>query len=412
MPDFSNFYDWSSRSYECRLHVGSEAIENRLKEEVIRAGAKRAFVICSPSIKSKTDSVERIQKTLGPLYAGYFDQIPMEAPYEDVVKATEAARAAGADLLISLGAGTVVVATRVINIYLCETGDHAEMATQYPEGKPAFSPRLNAPKLPTINIVTTPTGGMNRGGQGVASPHLPDQTRLEYFDPKTRPVALIWDHEAIMATPLSMMKAFCVNGYISSALGAARGALNPIEEANHNQINLLHKRAYHRMLESPDTIDWRLDLFASAFLGNRSADDSQRGAHMRVGEIFDNDYGLATALHIRYPHVWQQDAGSALRPTVIRRSRTPSAEALNVIAEALSIKPGKTAEDTQQAIAAEIERVYQQHGMPTSIRELNVSKEDIPAIAKDTVKVFNSNAGMRDEEKQTAAAIATLEAAY
>lgn len=412
MPDFSNFYEWSSRTYECRLHVGSEAIENRLKEEVIRAGAKRAFVFCSPSIKSKTNSVERIEKALGPLYAGYFDQIPMEAPYEDVVKATEAARKAGADLLISLGAGTIVVATRVINIYLCETGDHAALATQYPEGKPAFSPRLSAPKLPTINIVTTPTSAMNRAGQGVASPHLPDQTRLEYFDPKTRPMALIWDHEAIMATPFSMMRAFCVNGYISSALGAARGALNPIEEADHNQINLLHRRAYHRMLESPDTIDWRLDLFSAAFLANRSGDDSQRGAHVRVGEVFDNDYGLATALHIRYAHIWQQDAGSALRPTVIRRSKTPSAESLKMIAEALSLSPGKTAEETQQMIASEIERIYQQHGMPTRIRELNVSKEDIPAIAKDTVKVFNSNAGLRDEERQTREAIETLEAAY
>ena len=118
------------------------------------------------------------------------------------------------------------------------------------------------------------------------------------------------------------------------------------------------------------------------------------------------------ALPICYPHVWQQDAGSALRPTVIRRSKTPSVEALKQIAEALSLKPGKTPEETQQAIAAEIERVSKKHGMPTSIRELNVSKEDIPSIAKDTVKVFNSNAGLRDEERQTREAIATLEAAY
>jgi hypothetical protein len=48
---------------------------------------------------------------------------------------------------------------------------------------------------------------MNRGGQDVASPHL-DENRLEYFDPKTRPAALIWDHEAIMGTPFRMMQGF------------------------------------------------------------------------------------------------------------------------------------------------------------------------------------------------------------
>jgi alcohol dehydrogenase class IV len=167
MPDFSSTYDWSTRSYDYRLHVGSKAIENFLKDEVTRQNAKRAFVICSPSIKSKTDTIERVQDALGPLFAGYFDQIHIEAPYPDVVKATEAARAAGADLLISLGAGSVVVATRVINIYLCEEGDHEALATQYPEGKPAYSPRLMAPKLPTINIVTTPTGAMNRAGRAL-----------------------------------------------------------------------------------------------------------------------------------------------------------------------------------------------------------------------------------------------------
>jgi len=411
MPDFSNFYEWATKSYDYRLHVGSEAIENRLKEEVIRSNAKRAFVFCSPSIKSKTNSVERVQNALGPLFAGYFDQIHVEAPYPDVVAATEAARAAGADLLISLGAGTIVVATRVINIYLCETGDHEAMATQYPDGKPAVSPRLSAPKLPTINITTTPTSAMNRGGQGVASPHL-DHNRLEYFDPKTRPVALIWDHEAIMATPFEMMQGFCVNGYIGAALNAPRQADNPLEEADRNHINLLHKRAYHRMLESPDAIDWRLDLFVAALLANRASDDAQRGAHVHRGSLWSNDYGLATALHIKYDNVWQQDAGSAIRSTVIRRSKTPPAEALKVVADALSIPTGPTPEATQNAIADEIQRVYQQHGMPARLRDLNISREDFPAIAKDTVKVFNANAGMRDEEKQIRDSMEALEAAW
>ncbi len=412
MPDFTNFYDWSTRSYDYRLHVGSEAIENRLKEEVIRSNAKRAFVICSPSIKSKTNGVERVEKTLGPLFAGYFDGIHIEAPYPDVVAATEAARKAGADLLISLGAGTIVVATRVINIYLCETGDHEAMATQYPPGKPAVSPRLNAPKLPTINIVTTPTSAMNRGGQGVASPHL-DHNRLEYFDPKTRPVALIWDHEAIMATPFEMMRGFCVNGYVGSALGATRGAENPLAEADRNHINLLHRRAYHRMLESPDTVDWRIDLFVAAFLQNRQSDDAQRGVHIRGGETFEGDYGVDTALHIKYPHVWQQDSGSALRSTLIRRSRTPSAEAVEAVATQLGIhQPGRSPQATQAAIADEIDRIYKQHGMPTRVRELNVPKEDFEAIARDSLKIFNSNAGLRDEDAHMKNAITLLEAAY
>jgi alcohol dehydrogenase class IV len=417
MPDFSNFYEWSTRSYDYRLHVGSEAIENQLKEEVIRNKAQRAFLFCSPSIKSKTNSVERVQNALGPLFAGYFDQIHMEGPYQDIVAATEAARAARADLLIALGAGSIVVAARIVNIYMCETGAHEALATQYPEGKPAFSPRLNAPKLPSICIPTTPTGAMNRGGQALPSPHL-NQMRLEYFDPKTRPAALIWDHQAIMATPFEMMRGFCVNGYVGSSLRVARANENPLTEGNRNHINFLHNRAYHRMLESPDTIDWRLDLFTAALLDNRTADDSLRGSHMREREVFDGDYnglayGLSSSLHIRYPHVWQQDGNAAIRPAVIRQSKTPSAEKLEKIAQVLGIaRQGHGAPDMQIAIADEIARIYKQHGIPASLRELSIPKEDFPVIAKDSLKVFNSNTGMRFEEEHMKNAIAMLEAAW
>ncbi len=410
--DFSDPYSFSARSYDWRLHVGSEAIENRLKEEVIRAGAKRAFVICSPSIKSKTNSVERVQASLGPLFAGYFDGIRIEAPYPDVVAATDAAREAGADLLISLGAGTVVVATRVIDIFLCEKGDHVEMATQYPEGKPAVSPRLNAPKLPIINITTTPTSAMNRGGQAVASPHL-DHNRMEYFDPKTRPVALIWDHEAIMATPFNMMHGFATNAYVDSALGAAREAENPLAEADREHIKTLARRAYHRMQEAPDAIDWRIDLFVEALLSNRAGDDSLRGAHMHEGEVFQGDYGLSAALHIKYPHVWQQDGNAAIRATAIRHSRTPGADALEAIARQLGIwDPSRSPEDTQAEIADEVERIYRVEKVPISLRELNVPREEFEAIARDSVKVFNSNAGMRDEQRDMERALKLLEAAW
>ena len=410
--DFSDPTQFSARSYEWRLHCSAEAIENFLKEEVIRTGAKRAFVICSPSIKSKTASVDRIESALGSFYAGYFDGIRVEAPYPDVVEATKAARAAGADLLISLGAGSVVVATRVIDIFLCEDRDPFEMMTQYPEGKPAVSPRLNAPKLPIINITTTPTSAMNRAGSGIANDEL-DHNRMEYFDPKTRPVALIWDHAAIMATPLRMMRGFATNGYIGAALTAGRRGENPLAEADRAHIRTLSKRGYQTLVQDPDSIAARVDLFTSALLANRASDDSLRGVHIHDGETFEGDYALSNALHVKFPQVWQQDAHSALRASVIRQSRTPSPEALGAIARELDVRDdGRDPREVQLEIADVIEGIYQREEMPTRLRELGISKEDFPELARDTVKVFNANPGMRYPEQQMAKALDLLEAAW
>lgn len=409
--DFADPYSFSTRSYDWRLHCADEAIENYLKEEVIRLGAKHAFVVCSKSITGKTRSVERIKNTLGTLFAGYYDGIEIDSTYRSVKAATDAARAAGTDLLISVGAGSVVVATRVVDVFLCEPGNPFEIMTQYPEGKPAFSPRLNAPKLPIINVVTTPTSAMNRGGSGLANPDL-DQ-RMEYFDPKTRPAALIWDYEAIMSTPIEVMRSTGTGVFSGAIMGAGSTGYNPLAEGDHEHILRLAKRSYLKMFDEPTTVQPRLDLFVAALLQNRSADDSLRGVHVRGNEAFGGDYALATALHVRYPHVWQGEAGSSLRPTITRRAPTPPAEAAKRVAQALDIwKDGMEPEDAKMKIADEIERIYKHVGMPTRLHELNIPKEDFPILAKETVKVFNANAGVRDPEQQVKAAMELLEAAW
>ena len=68
-----------------------EVIEQGLKEAVNRAGAKRAFVVCSPSVNRRTDTVRRIAAVLGDRYAGVYDGIEKDSTYASVRAATQAA---------------------------------------------------------------------------------------------------------------------------------------------------------------------------------------------------------------------------------------------------------------------------------------------------------------------------------
>ena len=70
-----------------RLHCGREVIEQGLAEAVARAGAQRAFVICSPSVNRRTDTVRRIAAALGERHAGVFDGIEKDSTYASVVAA-------------------------------------------------------------------------------------------------------------------------------------------------------------------------------------------------------------------------------------------------------------------------------------------------------------------------------------
>ena len=172
----------NARGFAWRLHCAEGAIETSLRPEVERLGAARAFVVSSPSIASQTSTVARVERALADAHAGTFAGIENDSTFRSVEAATAAARDAGADLIVAVGGGSVIVAARAVDIFLCEAGRPFDIMTQYPAGGRAFSPRLNAPKLPIINIVTTPTSAMNRAGTGLKNPDL--NQRMEYFDPE------------------------------------------------------------------------------------------------------------------------------------------------------------------------------------------------------------------------------------
>lgn len=164
-------------SYPWRLYAGEDALR-QLPAEVRRHKAQRAFVVCGQTVAHKTTLLARVQEHLGSLYAGVFDAMDKDSTWPAVERGTAAARAAEADMLIAMGGGSVLVGTRVMAILLGENGDPYALMTQYPEGQPAYSPRLMAPKPPIINIVTTPTTAMNRAGSGLKNDTL--DHRMEF----------------------------------------------------------------------------------------------------------------------------------------------------------------------------------------------------------------------------------------
>jgi alcohol dehydrogenase class IV len=387
-----------------RLYCGTNILESSLKEVAARAGAKRAFVICSPSINGRTDTVRRIEKALGPTFAGVFDRIEKDCPYPNVCAATDAVREAKADLLIAVGGGSVLVATRAVAIFLGEDRDPFELMTQYPAGKPAYSPRLAAPKLPIVNIPTTPTSAMNRAGTGLKNDDL--DHRMEFFDPKTRPQAILLDHDVLMTTPSSMHRSTATTVFSSAVAAIAAAESNPLVEGDRLQAFRLAFRAYSGLAENRDDAASRADLCIAAFLQNRAEDD---GARMGASSSFAGDYAVSTALHVQFPHVGQGESISAIHATRIRLEQDEDAAAAQIVAEALGLR-GKG--PLRQAIADELDRLYRSVGMPVRLGELNIPRSAIPLIAGQTVKNFNANAGVRSDSDRIAAAQRLLEAAY
>ena len=379
-------------SYPWRLHVGVNALDH-LADEVRRAGAQHAFVVCGRTVARQTNLLGRVRAQLGPLYAGAFEAMDKDSSFPAVQHGMEAARGAGADLLIAVGGGSVIVGTRAIAILLAETGDPYTLMTQYPEGQAAVSPRLMAPKPPIINIVTTPTTAMNRAGTGLKNDQL--DHRMEFYDPKTRPTAIFWDAEALLTAPPDLVRSTASTTFSGALRHLGAPALNPLVEGDRLQAFRVLHRALPRILSEPENVDLRIDLCAAALLENRAADDGADRRRER-DQTSSRAYALATALHLRYDHVRQGEATSAVIPTVTRLMPPPDVSIAARIAEALGVwQEGMSSEVAAAGTADALVSLYRSIDMPTRVRDLAIPEDDLPQLARDTRKNFNANSGAR-----------------
>lgn len=389
----TDIHNFRAVGYPLRLHAGKNALD-RLPDEVGRRMAKRVFVVCGNTVATKTDLLGRIETRLGLRYAGAFTAMDKDSSWPAVRDATAAALTAGADMLIALGGGSVIVGTRVVAILLAEKDDAFALMTQYPEGKPAYSPRLMAPKPPIVNVVTTPTTAMNRAGSGLKNEDL--DHRMEYYDPKTRPCAIFWDSDALLTAPAELIRSTATTGH-SSALRALGAVMNPLVEADRRRAFALLNRALPRVMEEPDNAALRIDLCAAALLQNR-ADDDDQGRRRARDRTSSAAYALATALHIRYDHVWQGESTTSVMPTVTRLTPPEDVAVAERIARGIGVwRDGMTSEQAATATADALDRLYDRIGMPSRLRALDIPKEDLPLLAKDTLKNFNANPSDRPD---------------
>lgn len=395
-------HDFRAVAYPLRLYSGKDALEN-LPAELKRWKSQRAFVVCGRSVSRKTNLIDRIAKILGPAYAGRYDEIEKDTTLASVQAAATAARAANADLLIGVGAGSVIQGTRVVAVLLAEKAPVDQLITQYPDNAPAISPRLLAPKLPIINVLTAATTAQNRAGSAVKDPAR--SHRMEFFDPKTRPAAVFWDEEALLTAPVSLARTTGTSVFWRALMNLGAPSMAPLSEGDRLQAFRLARGALARMSDPLDA-GARVEMCAAAFLQNRDADDG--GALTEKHWPARVTYALATALFNLHSHVGQGEANSALTATMIRHFGARDPEAMALIAQAFEMNDERPA---QERAADAVERAFAQAGMPVKLRDLDIPRDGLSVILENSLKNFNADP-RREFLRERDALLAALDAAW
>ncbi len=373
-------------TYPVRLYSGEGALEN-LPAELKRNRATRAFIVCGRTVSRKTDLINHMRRILGDNCAGVYDEMDKDTSISTVTAAAAAAKAANADMLISVGSGSVTQGTRVVAILMAEKRPVDELITQYPEHGAAISPKLLEPKVPILNVLTAGTSAQNRAGSAVKDPNR--NHRMEFFDPKTRPVAVFWDNEALMTAPLSLVKTTTISSVWRTTMNLGATRVAPLSEGDRLQAFRLSRYALEHLGDGTD-VSARVAVCAAAFLQNRDADDGGMAAGKHWVERVV--YAFATALFQMHVHVGQGEASAAISPTVLRKLGHRNPEAMALIAQGMGVwKEGDDISSAPEKAAAELERLFNNIGAPTRVSQLNIPRDTLPQICDNAMRNFNAD---------------------
>ena len=123
-----------------------------------RLRASRAFLMVSGTLRRHTDEIEKIATALGSRCAAIFDEMPQHTPREAVIAASDQARAANADLIVTIGGGSITDGAKAVQICLANDIRSVEAIDQVRAVKGAV-PAITPPTVPQISVPTTIAGG-------------------------------------------------------------------------------------------------------------------------------------------------------------------------------------------------------------------------------------------------------------
>jgi len=337
-----------------------------VKESVDRSGVNAVFLLASGTIDRETDMVGQIRNALGNRLAGVHARIGAHTPRSDVVDAANAARAAGADLLLTLGGGSVTDAAKMVAFCL---GNGVTDSAQLDDYRARISadgtierPEAKAPSVRTVAIPTTLSAGEYTASAGCTD--TVRQVKESYSHPLMMPKSVILDPRATVHTPEWLFLSTGIRAVDHAVEDICSPLCQPISEgASYHALKLLG-RGLSGVKADPLDLDGRIEAQLGAWMSMIGSQTGvPKGASHGIGHV------LGGTAHV--PHGY---TSCVMLPHVLRFNEAVNAEQQALVSEALG-HPGQPAADVVAGLIAGL-------GLPQRLRDVGVKEEQLDRIAE------------------------------
>ncbi|NEW98948.1 maleylacetate reductase [Rhodopseudomonas sp. BR0G17] len=340
--------------------VYGQPAADALAAQLDRIGAQRALLMVSGTLNRTTDEIAKIKDALGSRCAGVFDAMPAHTPRAAVIAATEQARAIQADIIVTVGGGSITDGAKAVQICLAnDISSAAEIDRVRNINAPV------APKVRQISVPTTISGGEFSAIAGVTNEATRVKEKLAH--PLTMPRAAILDPAITLHTPEWLFLSTGIRAVDHCVEAICSREAHPYGDAQALRGLSMLAAGLPRVKADPTDLDARLDCQIGTWLSMGALSSgvpmgASHGIGYVLGAVFDVPHGHTSCIML---------------PAVMRWNRSANRDRQALVAAAMG-HPGEDAGDVLDALI----RVL---GMPRSLREVNVGPEHFERIANQAM---------------------------
>jgi maleylacetate reductase len=344
--------------------VFGQAAAQAVTAQLDRLGARRAMLMVSGTLNRTTDEIAKIRKSLGERCVATFDAMPAHTPRQAVINAAELARANSADIIVTIGGGSITDGAKAVQLCLANDIRSADDIKRVRVSH-GVAPQLNAPTVRQISVPTTISGGEFSDISGVTNEKSKVKEMLRH--PLVMPRAVILDPAITVHTPEWLWLSTGIRAVDHCVEGFCSNEAHPYGDAQALKGLSLLASSLPRVKTNPRDLDARLDCQLGTWLSMGAlVSGVPMGASHGIG------YVLGAAFDVPHGHT-----SCVMLPAVMRWNKSANAERQAQISAAMG-QPGKDAADA-------LDQLIRGLGMPRSLREVKVSREHFDRIAEQAM---------------------------
>jgi len=341
--------------------VFGEPAAQAVVAQLNRLRKSRALLMVSGTLRRETDEIEKIARALGSRCAAIFDAMPQHTPREAVIAAAEQARAASADLIVTIGGGSITDGAKAVQLCLANNIRTVEAidAIRAVKGAP---PPINEPTVRQISVPTTIAGGEFSATAGVTNTATRVKESVRHR--LTIPHAVILDPAITLHTPEWLFLSTGIRAVDHCVEGICSREAHPYADAQALKGLSMLASGLPRVKQDPRDLDARMDCQIGTWLSTGALTSGvPMGASHGIGYVLGSAHGV--------PHGY---TSCVMLPYVMRWNKPANAERQALVSEAMG-QPGKDASEV-------LDRFIRNLGMPRSLHEVRVGKEHFDSIAQ------------------------------